>query len=229
MKKLIAYFTIFERILWITSVLTIFIVFYMFQNNEHLYLIASLIGVTALIFLAKGNPIGQFLIIVFSVFYGFISFSYQYYGEMITYLGMTAPIALVALISWLKHPFSGQLKEVEINTLSRRSHLKIILSGLLVTLCFYFILNLLSTPNIILSSLSVFTSYVASLLTLKRSKFYALAYAINDLVLISLWLLASIHQITYISLVICFLAFFVNDLYGFVSWTKLHNKQKQFA
>ncbi|MFA7422547.1 MAG: nicotinamide riboside transporter PnuC, partial [Acholeplasmataceae bacterium] len=162
-------------------------------------------------------------------FYGFISFSYQYYGEMITYLGMTAPIALVALISWLKHPFSGQLKEVEINTLSRRSHLKIILSGLLVTLCFYFILNFLSTPNIILSSFSVFTSYVASLLTLKRSKFYALAYAINDLVLISLWLLASIHQITYISLVICFLAFFVNDLYGFVSWTKLHNKQKQFA
>lgn len=229
MKKLIAYFTIFERILWITSVLTIFIVFYMFQNNEHLYLIASLIGVTALIFLAKGNPIGQFLIIVFSVFYGFISFSYQYYGEMITYLGMTAPIAFVALISWLKHPFSGQLKEVEINTLSRRSHLKIILSGLLVTLCFYFILNFLSTPNIILSSFSVFTSYVASLLTLKRSKFYALAYAINDLVLISLWLLASIHQITYISLVICFLAFFVNDLYGFVSWTKLHNKQKQFA
>ena len=75
----------------------------------------------------------------------------------------------------------------------------------------------------------MFTSYVASLLTLKRSKFYALAYAINDLVLISLWLLASIHQITYISLVICFLAFFVNDLYGFVSWTKLHNKQKQFA
>ena len=229
MKKLIAYFTIFERILWITSVLTIFIVFYMFQNNEHLYLIASLIGVTALIFLAKGNPIGQFLIIVFSIFYGFISFSYQYYGEMITYLGMTAPIALVALISWLKHPFSGQLKEVEINTLSRRSHLKIILSGLLVTLCFYFILNFLSTPNIILSSFSVFTSYVASLLTLKRSKFYALAYATNDLVLISLWLLASIHQITYISLVICFLAFFVNDLYGFVSWTKLHNKQKQFA
>ncbi|MFA5471496.1 MAG: nicotinamide riboside transporter PnuC [Acholeplasmataceae bacterium] len=229
MKKLIAYFTIFELILWITSVLTIFIVFYMFQNNEHLYLIASLIGVTALIFLAKGNPIGQFLIIVFSIFYGFISFSYQYYGEMITYLGMTAPIALVALISWLKHPFSGQLKEVEINTLSRRSHLKIILSGLLVTLCFYFILNFLSTPNIILSSFSVFTSYVASLLTLKRSKFYALAYAINDLVLISLWLLASIHQITYISLVICFLAFFVNDLYGFVSWTKLHNKQKQFA
>ncbi|MFA7422710.1 MAG: nicotinamide mononucleotide transporter, partial [Acholeplasmataceae bacterium] len=106
MKKLIAYFTIFELILWITSVLTIFIVFYMFQNNEHLYLIASLIGVTALIFLAKGNPIGQFLIIVFSIFYGFISFSYQYYGEMITYLGMTAPIALVALISWLKHPFS---------------------------------------------------------------------------------------------------------------------------
>lgn len=229
MKKLVTYFTIFESLLWLISVLTILVVFFVFQHHAYFYLVASLIGVTALIFLAKANPIGQLLIVIFSVLYGVISYTYQYYGEMITYLGMTAPIAIAALISWLKHPFAGQVNEVEISTLNHRAWLIILASGLLVTVGFYFILNLLSTPHIFLSSLSVFTSFVASILTLKRSRFYALAYALNDLVLISLWILASINQLSYISLVVCFIAFFVNDLYGFINWSKLQKKQKQFA
>lgn len=229
MKKLVTYFTIFESLLWLISVLTILVVFFVFQHHAYFYLVASLIGVTALIFLAKANPIGQLLIVIFSVLYGVISYTYQYYGEMITYLGMTAPIAIAALISWLKHPFAGQVNEVEISTLNHRAWLFILASGLFVTVGFYFILNLLSTPHILLSSLSVFTSFVASILTLKRSRFYALAYALNDLVLISLWILATINQLSYISLVVCFIAFFVNDLYGFINWSKLHKKQKQFA
>lgn len=41
------------------------------------------------------------LMIVFSLLYGVISYTCAYYGEMITYLGMTAPMALFALISFL--------------------------------------------------------------------------------------------------------------------------------
>lgn len=68
-------------------------------------LAASLIGVTSLIFNAKGNPFGQLLIVVFSILYGAISYSLAYYGEVITYLGMTAPMAVFSLVSWLRNPF----------------------------------------------------------------------------------------------------------------------------
>jgi len=225
MRKTLDYFTKFEQFLWLISIFTTTISFLIFKQTEYLYLVASHIGITALIFLAKGNPIGQLLIIIFSVFYGLISLSYQYYGEMITYIGMTAPIALIALVTWIKHPYKGHLREVEISLLSRKSYSFIIFGGLLATLFFYFILNQLSTPNIVLSSLSIFTSFTASILTLKRSKYYALAYALNDLVLIWLWLLASINQVSYMSLVICFIAFFINDLYGFINWSRIYKKQ----
>ena len=53
----------------------------------------------------------------------------------------------------------------------------------------------------------------------------ALAYAANDIVLIVLWVLASLCDIRYVSVVVCFVAFFVNDIYGYVSWQKMKKRQ----
>ena len=94
-----------------------------------------------------------------------------------------------------------------------------------VTVLFYFILKYFNTSNLLISTLSITTSFIASYLTMRRSRFYALAYSLNDIVLIILWVLASIDNIEYISMVTCFIAFLINDIYGFINWTKLLNKQ----
>ena len=94
----------FELSLWLCSLATITISFLCAVPRDHLTLIASLIGVTALIFTAKGRVLGQVLIVLFAVFYGVVSFGLRYYGEMITYLGMSAPMALFAIVAWLRHP-----------------------------------------------------------------------------------------------------------------------------
>lgn len=88
------YFTKGEKGLWLVSVSCIVLFFFIFDRKNILTLCASVIGVTALIFNAKGNPFGQFLIVVFSALYGMISYAFAYCGEMITYLGMTAPMAV---------------------------------------------------------------------------------------------------------------------------------------
>jgi nicotinamide mononucleotide transporter len=112
------YFTKNELFLWASSVMLIVISFCVFDRANYLTLTASIIGATSLIFNAKGNPFGQFLMIIFSVLYGIISLSFAYYGEMITYLGMTAPMALFALVSWLRNPYNGNKAEVKVNRLS---------------------------------------------------------------------------------------------------------------
>ena len=122
MKKLLNYFTLPERILWAVSVLAITVSFILASGTGYLSLAASLIGVTALIFNSKANPAGQALMVVFSVLYGIISYSFRYYGEMITYLGMPMPMALFSFITWLRHPFGGKKSEIEIITLKRTEH-----------------------------------------------------------------------------------------------------------
>ena len=112
MKK---YITKADMTLWGSSVALILLSFLIFDRVNFMTLAASLVGVTSLIFNAKGNPVGQALMIIFSLLYGIISYRFSYYGEMATYLGMTAPMALFALISWLRNPYKGNRAEVAVN------------------------------------------------------------------------------------------------------------------
>ena len=226
-RRLVNYFSKTERILWGASAALILLSFCLFDRVNYLALLASLIGVTSLIFNAKGNPIGQGLMVIFSLLYGVISYSFAYYGEMITYLGMTMPMAVFALIAWLRHPFRGNRAQVQVNTVGGLETALMTAAAAAVTLLFYFILDYFNTANLLLSTLSVTTSFLAVYLTFRRSPFFAVAYAANDLVLIALWTLASIQEIRYLSVVVCFGAFFINDLYGFVSWKRM--KQQQAA
>lgn len=226
MKKLLNYFSMGEKILWLCSMVLIIASFAIFDREKYLTLTASVIGVTALIFNAKGNPIGQALIIIFSVLYAVISYSFAYYGEMITYLGMSAPMAAVALVSWLKNPYNGNKAEVKVNRLKGREIVFMAVLTVFVTFIFYFILKYLGTANLAPSTFSVTTSFVAAYLTFRRSPFFALAYALNDVVLLILWTLAAFSDISYLSVIICFAVFLINDLYGFVNWLKMRKKQQ---
>lgn len=225
MKKLLNYFTKFEIGLWTSSVSIIVISFFLFKESDYLTLAASIVGATFLILCAKGNPIGQFLTIVFSIMYGVISYRFSYYGEMITYLGMSMPMAFFALISWLKNPYKDNKSEVKVNQISKKETVFMFILATLVTILFYFILKHFNTANLIPSTFSVTTSFLAVYLTFKRSPYYALAYAMNDIVLIILWVLASFSETAYVSVVICFVVFLVNDLYGFMNWKRMEKRQ----
>lgn len=227
MHKRNTYFSKNDITIWLTSVIMIAASFLLFDKENYLTLCASLIGVTSLIFNAKGNPFGQLLMIVFSLLYGIISYTFSYYGEMITYLGMTMPMAIFALISWLRNPYNGNKAEVKVNSITKKETIWMWLLTGFVTVLFYFILKQFNTANIIPSTLSVTTSFLAVYLTFRRSAYFAIAYAANDIILIVLWSLASLHDARYVSVVVCFLAFFANDIYGYVSWKKMKVKQNE--
>lgn len=225
MKKNLGWLSIGEWVLWLVSVVAIVLSFVLFGGGDCLTLVASLIGVTSLIFNAKGNPVGQALMVVFSIMYAIVSLTFRYYGEMLTYLGMTMPMSVIALVSWLKHPYNGNKSQVEVNVISANEWLFMFGLTAVVTFGFYFVLDAFDTANIVPSTISVATSFIAVYLTFRRSHFYALGYAANDVVLIVLWTMASLQNAVYWSVVVCFVAFLINDLYGFLSWQKMKKRQ----
>lgn len=158
-----------ELALWEMSILIVLASNFMSVNFDLLTLAAALIGVTALIFAAKGNVWAQIL--------------------------------------------------------SIRQSVILILAGIFVTAIFYYVLKMLNTPNIVFSTISVTTSFAAVSLTMLRSSYYAVGYAANDLVLIILWVLASVENPAYIPVVVNFRIFFFNDVYGFISWKKRELEQ----
>ena len=223
MKNPFKLLTKFDYIFWSISV-TVLIVFFAVFKGDVLTLICSLIGITGLIFIAKGHVLGQIITIIFALIYAVVSFSYRYYGELITYAFMSLPMAVISLISWIKHPYKDS-GEVEISKVSKKHIIICTLLTYAITVGLYFLLKFFDTPNLIVSTISVVTSFVAVYLTALRSPYYAVAYACNDIVLIVLWVLATVDSISYLPMVICFCIFFLSDIYGFVSW-KIRQKRQ---
>ncbi len=218
--------TKFEWSLWLTSVAVVCLSFFLSPDGNPLSLFTSVVGVTALIFVAKGYVFGQLLCIAFAVLYGIVSFYFRYYGEMITYLGMSAPAALASVISWLRNPY-GNSAEVRVSPMTKKKWGICFGLSLAVTVAFWFVLRALNTANLLFSTVSVTTSFLASMLTFFRSPYYALAYAANDLVLIVLWVLAAMEDISYLPMIFCFVMFLGNDLYGFFNWRRMKKRQAE--
>lgn len=215
----------YEKLLWLVSVIGISVCFFTMGNSDYLTLAASLIGVSGLIFVAKGNVIGQVMTVIFGLLYAVVSFQYNYWSEVITYLGMTAPIAAAAIISWLKHPYNRG--EVKVRAMKPREWVILVLLTAAVTVLFYFILTALNTPNIFFSTVSIATSFIAASLVLLRSEYYGIFYGLNDIVLIVLWILATMENINHLPMVLCFFIFLINDFYGFYNWQRIKTRQRE--
>jgi len=224
-KDAFASLTKFERWLWFSSLGLIALTLLVGGRPDINVLCACLVGATALIFVSKGEPLGQLLTIIFALLYGYISLQCRYYGELITYVGMTAPMALIALVSWLRNPFEQGKSRVRVANLTKKKVLWLGVLTALTTFAFYFILNYFDTPNLILSTVSIATSFSAVGLTMLRSPYYALAYAANDVVLICLWILMGIQDRSCLPMVACFFIFLVNDTYGYYNWRRLRALQ----
>ncbi len=229
MVSKLKYFSRAEWTLWGTSVLLIAGTFLAFGQTDYLSLATSLIGVTSLIINAKGNPLGQVLGLAYILLYGYISFTFSYYGEMLTYLGMTAPMSLYALVCWLRHPSGAGRAEVQVGSISRREAVLALALSAVVTAVFYFILRAFGTANLMPSTLSEPTSLLAVYLTARRSPLFAVAYAANDLVLIVLWGLATLEDFSYLSVLVCFVMFLANDIYTFINWSRMRRRQAAAA
>lgn len=216
----------FERILWCFSLLTVTLSYIFSPEFMPVTFIASLIGVTSLIFIAKGNAWGQILMLIFGILYAVISYRQRYYGEMITYLAMTAPAALISAVTWFRHPYEKGKNEVKISRLNVKKIFVICFVTTALSFVFYFLLKYFNTANLFWSTVSIATSLLASLLTFLRSSYYALAYSANDIILIILWISASLESPGNIPMIACFSTFFINDLYGFINWRKMQILQK---
>ena len=126
----------------------------------------------------------------------------------------------------MRHPYQGNKAEVKINRLKIKEIVFMFISAAIVTVVFYYVLKAFHTANLMPSTISVTTSFLAVYLTFRRSAFFAVAYAANDIVLIVLWVLATLSDISYLSVAICFVIFLINDIYGFINWSKMQKRQE---
>ena len=225
-RKFFGKWNLFEILLLSISLAATATIFFLGKEKNPWSLLSSVFGIVCVIFTAKGNPVAQYLSIVFAVFYSVVSYQSRYYGEMLIYLFLMIPIHVACIVSWIRHRRDPESAEVRINSLRAREYLLLGMAHCIVTVALYFLLNALGTVELIVSTISLVSSVSAAYLMLRRSEYYAVCFIVNDIILLILWGLRVYHYgVSSLPTLITFVVFLINDVYGFLAWRKRRRRQ----
>lgn len=225
-KKFFGEWNLFELLLLSVSLVCTVTVFCIGKEKDPWSLLSSVSGIVCVIFTAKGNPVAQYLSIIFAVFYSVVAFRSRYYGEMLIYLFLMIPIHVACIVSWIRNRRNPDSAEVKINCLRAREYIIMGLADCVVTVAFYFLLKALNTDELIVSTISLVSSVSAAYLMLRRSEYYAVCFIVNDVILLILWGLRVLHYgVSSLPTLITFGVFLINDIYGFLAWKQRRKKQ----
>jgi len=189
-------------------------------------LYTSLYLITAL--LTSKGKVECYFVGFFSVFfYGIISYNQGYYGELIVTIFLTFPIMIIGIISWLRHQDKEE-DTVIISSLSKKEITMVLLSQFILYWIYYFILKAFNTDLLVISTISIVTSVLATYFEARRSELSLFCYIANDLVIIALWLIPILKgQTELISVLVGPILLLINDIYGTYNWNRLKKKQKE--
>lgn len=190
---------------------------------DSLYTITYL---TTAILISKGKVESYFIGIISVFFYGIVSYNQGYYGELLITIFLTFPMMIIGIISWLKHQDKDE-DVVIISSLSKKEIVFAFSSQLILFWVYYFLLKAFNTDLLMISSLSIVTSVLATYFEARRSELSLFCYVANDLILITLWMIPIINGDTsLISVLIGPMLLLVNDIYGSYNWKRLKDIQK---
>ncbi len=209
-----------------TSYVAIITCFIVFPDKNWLSLTSSLLGIFAVILVAKGIVWAPIVNLVYGIFYIIISITQGYYGEAIIYGFMMTPLYIFSIITWLKNRNKENSQVVEVNSIQGKEYIYLAIGTVIFSVAFYFILRALNTSQLLISTFSLTTSAIATYLMLRRSSYYAIGFMIDDIVSVVLWSMSIVtFGIEYLPSVLCFCVFLINDIYGFVHWKREEKKQ----
>lgn len=182
--------------------------------------------ITALL-MAKGKVECYIIGFVSVFFYGIVSYRQGYYGELLITTLLTFPIMIIGIRDWLKHQ-DKESDVVLINSLSKKEVAISFMSQIPLYWFYYFILKIFNTDLLVISSLSVVTSVLASYFEARRSELSLFCYIANDFVIITLWLIPILGGNTeLIPVLVGPFLLLVNDIYGSYNWSKMKKRQKE--
>ena len=220
-KKFFKNWNSFEIFFLIFSLLIISICFLVGSDKNILTLIVSLLGIFTVICGAKGLVISPFINIIYNIIYIILCFSQKFYGEVLIYIFIMTPINIFTIISWLKNRSNENKAIVKINKIEKKEYVILGIIATFITFAFYFLLKSLNNSSLLISTLSLTDSFIASYLLFRRSSNYALIYIINDVILIILWLTTIPSEgFIYLPVIVTFAIFLINDIYGLIMWKK---------
>lgn len=223
-SNVLSYFddwTLFEK-LWLSIFTIVNIYLFITWQDTWIGLTASLTGMLCVVLVAKGKISNYYFGIVNIFAYSYVSYMNKYYGEVMLNMLFFLPMSFVGLFFWMKNRKNGKTKDdVLVNHLTAKEFIIWIAICVPIIILYGLFLKYLGNTLPYVDATTVTLSIVATILMTKRVTEQWLFWIVIDVFSIGMWLYRLMNGGNDISILVMWIAFLVNAIYGYLNWRKL--------
>ncbi|MCR5553471.1 MAG: nicotinamide riboside transporter PnuC [bacterium] len=222
------------KVIWFSFIILSLIACLIISPSSYLYCAELLITALSIHLIGEAKLIGQVFALIECFLYAYISYKNKLFGESIKSLCINLPLITFALISWSKSFKKQGNKGIKINELTPKKWAIIGLVFVVLCVACYFLLGLIGTSVLVLSSITFSISVVCKYLTAKAYKESWFLTIIQSVIAFSLWVYMFIENILLNSadlatlpILFMYMAIMSNAVYSFILWQAMFKKEKK--
>ena len=187
---------------------------------------------------AKGKLIGMYIGVLECIFYAFICYNSQLFGEIIKVMCISVPLNIYTIVSWTvsmkkkpkeKYADNDSQEDIIIKKFNKKQSALYIFLAVLCVVFSYILLKFgLKQKNaLLLSSIALMITIMGKILTAQRFMESYAVFVLGDLVCMFMWaqtLLETGFTVAQFSMIIYYIACFSNDIYAYGLWKSMYRK-----
>lgn len=227
MNKIRKYFndwTVFEKS-WLLVFTILIIGLSLYWQDTLIGVICSLTGIWCVILVAKGRISNYWVGIVNVILYAFISYGYKYYGEVMLNVFYFLPMQFMGAYIWIKNKKPNSKGTVIIKALNNKQRLFWTAVSVIGVVIYGAVLKTLGGAMPHIDALSTVLSIIAMLLMAFRFFEQWILWIVVDVVTIILWFVVMANGGNDVSILLMWVAYLVNAVYGLYNWISLYQAQ----
>lgn len=221
-KKFFAGWSKFE-ITWLVLSTVIMIALSIIWGDSTLALISGITGILGVVLAAKGKVSTYFFATINVAIYAFLTFNNHLYGEFMLNAFYYIPMNFVGFYLWSRHKDEDS-GEVEGKSLTPKQIVILLVAVTIVVLVYWQILSHIGGQLALIDAMSTVFSVVALIMQVARYAEQWLLWIIVNVVSVVMWVLLLGKDSSAVTMVVMWVAYLFNSVYGYYNWKKLAKK-----
>ncbi len=208
------------EIIWLVSSTVIMIALSVVWGDNLLALISGITGILGVVLAAKGKVSTYFFATINVAIYAYLTFQNALYGEFMLNTFYYIPMNFVGFYLWSRHKNqeSGDVKGREL-TKKQITILLVVVAAIVIG--YWKILSRMGGQLALIDAMSTIFSVVALILQVARYAEQWLLWIIVNVVSVIMWGLLIGKDSSAITMVVMWIAYLFNSVYGYYNWKKL--------
>lgn len=210
---------------WLSIAITIIVILGFLWDDTMLGMISSIAGILCVVLVAKGKIANYYFGIIQCSTYAYIAYTYGLYGEAMLNALFFLPIQFIGLYMWNKNKKSEtdvvNGEDIYIKKLTLEQWLILIPVIIITSFIYMNLLIIINAQQVRLDSIAVILSIVAQFLMIYRYAEQWIMWIIVNVLTIILWLITLITSGNDWTILVMWVAFLINSIYGYMNWIKI--------